>query len=694
MMFFVEREDGMFCNRVRFGGGALGSAYMILLAIGLALFAQSALAGLVATIKIDPGAVLGPVNRGVLGNNVLAAAARAKNDEWVTHRGAGIWSPEKKQPVDEFVSLAKEAGVSSLRWPGGDRSRSVDWKKTIGPLSGRSQQQFGLPEFLSFCESVGAQPVITLTTGVGNESDAADMVEYLNAPISGGNPNGGADWAAVRAADGRKEPWNVIWFEYGNEEFNTSRSLEEYVLKYPLYQARMKAVDPRIKLGAIFHDSTNVDDGWTATVLQRVGKQMDFAIIHPYLPVLNERAAKVFPKSEVGLAAVSSDMDLVYRLGLYREQIKRITGRSDVPLAATEYNGNFTQELPVPYRQTLVNALHNADFVRVFLKPESNIAFANFWNIANGYWGMSTGLVGKEQKLVKQANYYVYELYNHYLGNELIKMDVDSPRFQFMGGIGISPRMGMPTARKSLGEQRLDQSWGRRYFKDGSQGQSGNTITVDFDQGVDANYYHAYKEIEVEPDTLYKLSVKVRTIGLKGGKVGIAVEDVRGWDKTFSQPTNAYLTGTTPWSWVTVEYRTLGDARKLRLLARRNKGDGPVSGRAEFGEIKMEKIKQAFGAVESVVGTASTSAKGDEVYLVLINKNLYEPVETTIQLAGNYHAVNAESLSGTSPFATNLVSGMADQVKVSPVSVEQKKPGVFTVKLPASSLSGIKFKKN
>jgi len=137
--------------------------------------------------------------------------------------------------------------------------------------------------------------------------------------------------------------------------------------------------------------------------------------------------------------------------------------------------------------------------------------------------------------------------------------------------------------------------------------------------------------------------------------------------------------------------RTLGDAKKLRLLARRNKGDGPVSGRVEFAEVKMEKIKQAFGAVESVVSTASISAKGDEVFLVLINKNLYEPVETTIQLAGNYHAVNAELLSGPSPFATNLVSGMADQVKVNPVSVEQKKTGVFTVKLPASSVSGIKF---
>lgn len=664
----------------------------LVLAIMFWSLGHSALAAQKATILINPASTLGPVNRGVLGNNILASVA--KINEMVTNRGAGVWDPVKKQPEGAFLLLAKEAGVSFLRWPGGDHSRVLDWKKTMGALPTRPQQQFGLPEFLILCAAIGAHPVITLATGVGNEADAADLVEYLNAPDNGVNPNGGVDWAALRSADGHKEPWNVVWFEYGNEEFNTPRSVEEYATKYSLFQTKMKAVDPKIKLGAVFHDSTNVDDGWTATVLQRVGMQMDFAIVHPYMPVLNERAAKVIPKNEVALAAVSSDADLAYRLGLYRELIKRLTGRSDVPLAATEYNGNFVQELPVPYRQTLVNALHNADFVRVFLKPEFNVAFANFWQFSNSYWGMVTGVPSQQQKLVKQANYYVYELYNHYLGNELIKMDVDGPRFQFMGGIGVSPRMGMPTARKSMGDQRLEQSWGRRYFKEGSQGQSGNTVTVDFDQGGDADYYHAYKEIDVEPDTLYKLSVKVRTIGLKGGKVGIAVEDVRGWDKTFSQPTNVYLTGTTPWSWVTVEYRSLGDARKLRLLARRNKGDGPVTGHVEFGEVKVEKIKQSFGAVESVVGTASISAKGDEVYLVLLNKNLYESVETTIQLAGNYRAVNAESLSGPSPFATNLVSGLAEQVKVSPVSVEQKRPGSFTVKLPACSLSGIKFKKN
>src|SRR5699024_734813 len=41
-------------------------------------------------------------------------------------------------------------------------------------------------------------------------------IEYLNAEV-GSNPNGGTAWAEVRAANGHEEPYNVRYFEIGNE---------------------------------------------------------------------------------------------------------------------------------------------------------------------------------------------------------------------------------------------------------------------------------------------------------------------------------------------------------------------------------------------------------------------------------------------------------------------------------------------
>lgn len=50
----------------------------------------------------------------------------------------------------------------------------------------------------------------------GDADDAADLIEYLNAEV-GSNPNGGTAWAEARAANGHEEPYNVRYFEIGNE---------------------------------------------------------------------------------------------------------------------------------------------------------------------------------------------------------------------------------------------------------------------------------------------------------------------------------------------------------------------------------------------------------------------------------------------------------------------------------------------
>ena len=50
--------------------------------------------------------------------------------------------------------------------------------------------------------------------GQGSAADAADLIEYLNAPADGDvtKPNGGVDWAEVRAANGHPEPYGVTTF--------------------------------------------------------------------------------------------------------------------------------------------------------------------------------------------------------------------------------------------------------------------------------------------------------------------------------------------------------------------------------------------------------------------------------------------------------------------------------------------------
>ena len=153
----------------------------------------------------------------------------------INHRyafnGYGTFDSETMQMKEEFVQLYQQAGFGSIRYPGGTISNLFNWKTTLGPVENRKDQihgfynnpnqggiapNFGIGEIADFADQVDSEIVYVYSLGRGNAQDAADLVEYLNAKV-GTNPNGGIDWAAVRAANGHEEPYNVRYFEIGNE---------------------------------------------------------------------------------------------------------------------------------------------------------------------------------------------------------------------------------------------------------------------------------------------------------------------------------------------------------------------------------------------------------------------------------------------------------------------------------------------
>ncbi len=153
----------------------------------------------------------------------------------INHRyafnGYGSFDSQTMQIKADFKALYEAAGFGSIRYPGGTISNLFNWKTTIGPVADRKNQihgfynnagqggiapNFGLTEIGTFAESVGSEIVYVYSLGRGNAQDAADLIEYLNAKV-GTNPNGGIDWAAVRAANGHPEPYYVRYFEIGNE---------------------------------------------------------------------------------------------------------------------------------------------------------------------------------------------------------------------------------------------------------------------------------------------------------------------------------------------------------------------------------------------------------------------------------------------------------------------------------------------
>lgn len=146
------------------------------------------------------------------------------------HSGFGMWDPAGQRSFPKFDAVYDDIGFTSLRYPGGTLANLFRWKQAIGPVDKRGIQSvhgatrylepdravFGVDEWARWCERHYAELVYMYGIGYGSSDDAADLVEYMNAPV-GTNPSGGVAWAEVRAANGHPRPYRLRYIEIGNE---------------------------------------------------------------------------------------------------------------------------------------------------------------------------------------------------------------------------------------------------------------------------------------------------------------------------------------------------------------------------------------------------------------------------------------------------------------------------------------------
>lgn len=164
----------------------------------------------------------------------------------INHRyhndGYGSWNATENKVEEVFDTYAKEASFGSVRYPGGTVGNCFEWKRAIGPKEERKKTvpgnvfytqaseplvdpNFGVDEAMTWIyDELHAEAIWMYGMGQGSAADAADLVEYLNAPNDGSNPGGGTDWAAERAKNGHEEPYGVTRFEIGNEYGDTGQT--------------------------------------------------------------------------------------------------------------------------------------------------------------------------------------------------------------------------------------------------------------------------------------------------------------------------------------------------------------------------------------------------------------------------------------------------------------------------------------
>ena len=661
---------------------------------------SSGAAGAEATISIRADRIVGRANPLIFGANLEAGDPKGIFGDVsmpaATRTGSGIWDDDKGAPSGA-ANWARAAGVALWRFPGGCLAHNYAWKKTIGPLEKRGDFRFGVDEFLKLCAATRAAPLFTLPDYSGTPQDAADLVEYLNAPADARHP-----WAQQRAANGHPRPYRVKWFELGNESDHGNHALlpprrfspEQYAEYARLMAGAMKRVDPSVQVGIVTAGLT-ANDAWNPVVLAKCGAFADFVVVHHYAVSYQSDDPHV-DEGKLMAATMASGEQFEHQLGEYRALIARYAGRP-LPLALTEFNVGFVQQQPKPYRFSWGAALWSADYARVLLRPQNHVLMANYWQFVNGYWGQIQG--GGERWTPRPA-YAAFRLWTRF-GPQLLETQTDAPTQPFDGfGSTMMARGPQFRAPQPLGPSTLLaaplQSPAGAGFSTHSDPDGATALTLRDFKGLS---YPTLANVEPPAATGpegagYHLSFKARWLPAKESgpiRLGLGLADARGWEQTHSAIAVMGAEDARGWQEFAGLFEALPDAPGVAVVARLEGGETGATGRLELRNIALRATSNTlFPSYALLTSTASLSDDGKSVRVMVFNKSADRDIVTAIRL-GAFVPRQTRAWTLSAPSFTSLEVG-ANGVHEEFAALPNPQNGILLHTFPARSMTALEFR--
>lgn len=216
------------------------------------------------TVTVDPTITGKKVNPLVFGAN-----------HRYIYSGFSMWDAQNNSAYPAFSTAFRNSGITALRFPAGTIGNTYHWQRAIGSLAQRTPNinggslqpqtnEFGPDEFARLIQDNSVAGTVVVNFGTGTAQEAADWVEYMNAPV-GTNPGGGIAWADVRQSNGRTDPYPITYWEVGNE--NNSKN-QAYWMGAPSNQkyafgGTTSFVGQRVGKFDDYRDSAAVSNGET-----------------------------------------------------------------------------------------------------------------------------------------------------------------------------------------------------------------------------------------------------------------------------------------------------------------------------------------------------------------------------------------------------------------------------------------------
>jgi len=332
----------------------------------------------------------------------------------------------------EFVDLLTELNPVSLRWPGGIIADWYDWRDGIGSDRDLRPPQYygqwnaqwlsndvGIDEVLQLCEALDIKPVINVNWGTGTAGNAANFVEYVNGST-------GTAWGSVRAANGHPAPYNVKFWEVGNETWGSwtpgHTDALTFANSYITFRDAMIAKDPTIKVIAEGGDGNTSSQSWNTTMITTAGNKIDELSIHYYPP---QWLPWGYSDIDVYKASVAAPVRIKEHLKATQDVILN-NSNEDTKIAVTEYNAMYFSSIDRRTR-TMEAAIQVAGHLHTFMSDPS-LTDHNYYSCLAEFWDGSAIRLGQRGSFVTPS-YHVLSLYSNKRGPMKVKTSVTSDTF-------------------------------------------------------------------------------------------------------------------------------------------------------------------------------------------------------------------------------------------------------------------------
>lgn len=359
----------------------------------------------------------------------------------------GIYDPASPHADErglrkDVMAAMRELNFRALRYPGGNFLSGYRWLDGVGPRDQRPRRrdlawqsietnQFGTNEFMNFCKSINTEPMLAANMGTGTIQDAANLVEYCNAPV-------GTQYADLRASHGYHEPYGVKYWCLGNEMDGPWQighlDAEDYGKKAREAAKLMRWHDPSINLVLCGSSSSGMPTypEWDRVALELCWDQVDYHSLHYYAGNREDDTGSFLALS----AEFEAFLDTL--IGTLRYVKAKNRSKHDVYLSWDEWNvwykasgssdmqGGWA-EAPhlIEEVYNLEDALVVAQWMNVFLRKSDMLKIACLAQAVN----VIAPILTTRDGLLKQTIYYPFMLFSRLASGAALNVAVKAPMY-------------------------------------------------------------------------------------------------------------------------------------------------------------------------------------------------------------------------------------------------------------------------